>query len=223
MIATLAFFTALSLGQLTAISGPDRVDRDRLVRLDAVGAADSILWEIEPAEGADIGPDCSAAFVFVAPPGRYVVRAIGASVRDGKVELSRVRKVVTIGGTPTPPNPDPGPNPPDPGPGPGGESEAARAARRWAPMILQANAVGMEAAARRLEDGDGMGPSMAAGSQAQAAARSQAMRATVTPILEAILPEGSTVMTEDQRRRLIAAYREAAAALRASLPTGGRR
>jgi hypothetical protein len=219
----ITILAAVILGQLTAINGPDQVPRDRLVRLDAVGTADSILWEIEPAEGADVGPDCSAAFVFVAPPGRYVVRAIGASVRDGKVELSRVRKVVTVGGTPAPPNPDPGPNPPNPDPGPRDESEAGRAARRWAPLILQANAVGLETSAARLDAGDGMGPSLAAGSQAQAAARTQGMRSTITPVLNAILPEGSAVMAEDQRKRLAAAYREAAAALRSALPAGGRR
>lgn len=217
-----ALFAGLCFGQITAISGPDQVARDRLVRLEAVGSADSILWEVEPAEGADLGPDGSVAFLFVASPGRYTVRATGASVVDGKVSLSRVRKSIVVG---TAPDPRPGPNPPNPDPVPPPATEAAAAALKWAPLILRSNAVGMETSAARLEAGDGMGPALEAGAKAQAAARSQAMRDTITPVLGAILPEGSAVMTDDQRRRLIAAYREAAAALRsaaAALAPGAR-
>ncbi len=228
MVIPALLLAGFCLGQVTAIEGETAVPRDHMVRLKAVGAADSILWDVEPAESADLGPDGSSALFFAAKPGRYVVRATGATVADGKVSLSRARTVITVGTAPDP-SPDPappGPNPPNPDPPPVPGTDAALAARRWAPLILQANAVGMETAAQRLEAGDGMGPSMTAAAAAQSAARTQAMRSTITPILNTILPEGSAVMTDDQRRRLIAAYREAAAALRAAataLPAGGRR
>jgi hypothetical protein len=208
--------------QVTAIEGETTVPRDHLVRLQAVGAADSILWDVEPAESADLGPDGSSALFFAAKPGKYIVRATGATTIEGRVSLSRARVTITVGDGPAP-DPNPGPNPPNPDPPPGPVTDAARAARQWGPLILQAHAIGMEAAATRLAAGDTMAQAMTAASEAQAAARTQAMRSTITPILNAILPEGSTAMTDDQRKRLTAAYREAAAALRSALPAGGRR
>ena len=217
-------FAALVLGQLTEIKGPDSIPRDRLIRLEAVGSADSILWEVEPAEGADLGPDGSTAFLFVATPGRYTVRAIGATVVGGKVQLSRARRSITVGASPNP-TPDPGPNPPNPDPVPPPASEAGKAGREWAGKILGAYASSLEAVANDLAAGKSAKDSLDGGNKVGTAGRLEAMRATVQPIFAAILPGGSATITDDQRKRLIVAYRDAAVSLRAAadaIPRGNR-
>lgn len=102
------------------IECPDKMDANKLVRVSLVGDADSALWEVVPkgnlpADAADIEmkPD-NRGLVFTGPSGQYAVDCIGGKIVDGKLQLIRAKKIVTIGPEvplPNPPQPRPNPTP----------------------------------------------------------------------------------------------------------------
>jgi hypothetical protein len=108
---------SLALGQQASIDGPDSVPPYRFVDLSVVGDWESAVWEIEPADVADVRYSADGkTLTFIAPPGVYTVRAVLANFTAKK--LSQAKRKVTIG-TPGPqPDPTPGPTP-DPIPTPG--------------------------------------------------------------------------------------------------------
>lgn len=97
------------------IEAPASVDAGRLVRVKVTGEFDSAAFVVEPEESADSESTADGkGLVFTGTPGRYVVRAVTLS---GK-QLSWLRAVVVIGGTPTPVPPTPTPPVPVPVPVP---------------------------------------------------------------------------------------------------------
>ena len=85
-----------------AIAGPEKVARDKLVRLKADGADPKagLVWRVYPRGKADRADTASDRdFQFVAPPGRYEVELLAVTVdKDGRVRVDESTHTVTIGG-----------------------------------------------------------------------------------------------------------------------------
>lgn len=129
--------------------------------------------------------------------------------------------------TPAPapaPAPAPVPTPaPAPAPAPdaapvGPVSELDRAALEYARGLIAATAQGWSAAADELEKGSAVRDSLTRGAQVQYSERVQAMRRSVTPMLNKALAEGTEPASADQRALAVKSYRDLAASLRRALP-----
>lgn len=108
-----ALLLSLWCGQLWGLKVPEVVQQHRLIHVQH----DPDAWVLIDPIGMDATPDISATdradiTVFVAPPGKYLVREL--INRDGKKTVNKA----TVHIVPIAPDPGPGPAPPPPGPGP---------------------------------------------------------------------------------------------------------
>lgn len=95
------------------ITGPERADPYRLVRLSVEGdLTDAVVaWDVSPEDVADVEELPGGRLLLVGPPGVYRIKARILRISEGKISGSTLRHTVVIGTPPGPPAPPPMPPP----------------------------------------------------------------------------------------------------------------